>query len=91
LFVGSHAALSLDRPWLYLSVLIGALVYLRRRRPRWALVVASMGAAVALNQLIFFFVGMSAAFRYEYLAVPVALLCAVYAGAELVAARRPTC
>jgi hypothetical protein len=87
-FIGNHAKLPLDRPWVYLVLILGAVGYLRRRRSG-GLVIASMCVAIGLNQLVFFFAGMSAAFRYEFLCVPVALLCFAYGLVAILRERFP--
>ena len=51
-FIGLHAVVPLDRPWMYLLLAVSALAYLRRRRSPRTLLAASMCAAVTVNQMI---------------------------------------
>jgi hypothetical protein len=81
--IGNRSVVPLDRPWIYLTLMVGSLAVLLPRRSSQALVAASMAAAVAFNQLFFFFALMAAAFRYEYLATIVGLICLVYAASTL--------
>ena len=68
---------------LFSIVLAAALVCLWRRRAAELRFAAVITAAVAVNQLLLLLAVMSASFRYEYLLVPAAAVCLVYALAAL--------
>jgi hypothetical protein len=78
-YIGTNATVPIDRPWIYLVLITGALIYMRRRRSKEMLLALTLAVAIALDQVVFFFTVMAAGFRYEDLVVPGGLLCLAYA------------